>query len=69
MIASTSRCTCSLESGLGFGAATVGGPFGIGFAGTVDGAQVVSQVLMSMLVKEEEVQKPILEVPLGSPKC
>ena len=38
MIASTSRCTCSLEGGLGFGAATVGGPFGIGLAGTVDGS-------------------------------
>ena len=33
-----SRCTCSLEGGLGFGAATVGGPFGIGLAGTVDGS-------------------------------
>jgi len=38
MIASTSICTCSLVCGLGLGDATAGGPFGMGFAGTVDGS-------------------------------
>ena len=36
-MASTSICTCSLEGGLGLGAATAGGAIGLGFEGTVEG--------------------------------
>ena len=36
-MASTSICTCSLEGGLGLGAATAGGAIGFGFEGTVEG--------------------------------
>ena len=36
-MASTSICTCSLEGGLGLGAAAAGGAIGLGFEGTVEG--------------------------------
>jgi len=68
MMASTSICTCSRLGGLGFGAALAGGPFGMGFADTVDGS--TSGVSGAKVVAGEGgAMTPILAVSLGSPRC